>query len=42
MKPRKRSVYQAGDDPWIVVMEGRGRAFHVRTIVARWLGDAAQ
>ncbi|MFL6141024.1 MAG: hypothetical protein ACJ72N_04000 [Labedaea sp.] len=40
MNPRQRSVFQSGDDCWIVVVQGAIRSFHFRVTVARWLGDA--
>ena len=38
-KPRLRSVFQSGDDCWIVVVEGAVSSGHFRVTVARWLGD---
>jgi hypothetical protein len=40
MNPQRRSVFQSGDDVWIVVVQGATRSFHFRITVARWLGDA--
>jgi hypothetical protein len=40
MNPRRRSVFQSGDDCWTVLVEGATRSFHFRITVARWLGDA--
>jgi hypothetical protein len=39
MNPRRRSVFQVGDDTWVCLVEGATRSFHFRVAVARWLGD---
>jgi hypothetical protein len=32
--PQKRSLYRAGDDTWLVVVQGATRNFHFRVTVA--------